>query len=254
MSAERSSEISGFYRRSVAERRRTVQEWAGLTDEQMRSYEFPPGVPAATLERMIENVIGAFPLPLGIATHFRINGKDYLIPMALEEPSVVAAASNTAKLARERGGFTAHATPPVMIGQIQVVQVADPAGARLRILEAKETLLAAANAKDPVLVKFGGGAKDLEVRLVPSSRGPMVVVHLLVDARDAGGMNAVNTMCEALAPEVARLAQGRVVLRIISNLAVHRLARAGRSSRPSGWRPRRPPGRRWSTRSSMPTP
>ncbi|MHB1931760.1 MAG: hydroxymethylglutaryl-CoA reductase, degradative [Thermoplasmata archaeon] len=226
MSGERSSEISGFYRRSVAERRRTVQEWAGLTDEQMAAYEFPPGVPAATLERMIENVIGAFPLPLGVATHFRINGKDYLIPMALEEPSVVAAASNTAKLARERGGFTAHATPPVMIGQIQVVQVADPAAARLRILEAKAALLAAANAKDPVLVKFGGGAQDLEVRLVPSSRGTMVVVHLLVDARDAGGMNAVNTMCEALAPEIARLAEGRVVLRIISNLAVHRLARA----------------------------
>src|SRR5579875_891109 len=226
MSAERSSEISGFYRRTVAERRRTVQEWAGLTDEQMAAYEFPPGVPAATLERMIENVIGAFPLPLGVATHFRINGKDYLIPMALEEPSVVAAASNTAKLARERGGFTAHATPPVMIGQIQVVQVADPAAARLRILEAKAALLAAANAKDPVLVKFGGGAQDLEVRLVPSSRGTMVVVHLLVDARDAGGMNAVNTMCEALAPEIARLAEGRVVLRIISNLAVHRLARA----------------------------
>ncbi|MFG1530534.1 MAG: 3-hydroxy-3-methylglutaryl-CoA reductase, partial [Thermoplasmata archaeon] len=226
MSAERSSEISGFYRRTVAERRRTVQEWAGLTDEQMAAYEFPPGVPAATLERMIENVIGAFPLPLGVATHFRINGKDYLIPMALEEPSVVAAASNTAKLARERGGFTAHSTPPVMIGQIQVVQVADSAAARLRILEAKAALLAAANAKDPVLVKFGGGAKDLEVRLVPSSRGTMVVVHLLVDARDAGGMNAVNTMCEALAPEIARLAEGRVVLRIISNLAVHRLARA----------------------------
>jgi hydroxymethylglutaryl-CoA reductase len=226
MNTERSAEISGFYRRTVAERRRAIQEWAGLTDAEMAAFEFPPGVPAATLERMIENVIGAFPLPLGVATHFRINAKDYLIPMALEEPSVVAAASNSAKLARMKGGFTAHATAPVMIGQIQVLDVSDPSAARLRLLEAKETLLAAANAKDPVLVKFGGGAKDLEVRLIPSPRGTMLVVHLLVDARDAGGMNAVNTMCEALAPEVGRLAGGRVVLRIISNLAIHRLARA----------------------------
>jgi hydroxymethylglutaryl-CoA reductase len=175
---------------------------------------------------MIENVVGVMPLPVGIATNFQVNGRDYLVPMAIEEPSVVAAASNAAKIARAAGGFHAQATPPVMIGQVQIVGVADPAAARLRILDRAPELLAAANAKDPVLVRFGGGAKELEVRIVPSSRGTMVVVHLLVDARDAGGMNAVNTMCEALAPELARLAGGRAVLRIISNLAVHRLARA----------------------------
>jgi hydroxymethylglutaryl-CoA reductase len=222
----RSSEVPGFYRRSTAERREFLRSWAGLSDSELAALEFPPGVDPATLERMIENVVGVMPLPVGIATNFQVNGKDYLIPMAIEEPSVVAAASNAAKVARASGGFFAQATAPVMIGQVQIVGVPDPAAARLRILDRKEGLLAAANAKDPVLVRFGGGAKELEVRLVPSPRGPMVVVHLLVDARDAGGMNAVNTMCEALAPEMARLAGGRAVLRIISNLAVHRLARA----------------------------
>jgi len=223
---ERSSEIPGFYKRSIAERRALVRKWAGLTVEETSAYEFPPGIDQGTLDRMIENVIGVMPLPLGIATNFRINGKDYLIPMAVEEPSVVAAASNAAKVARAAGGFTASTTAPVMIGQVQILDVPDPTAARLRILHRREELLAEANAKDPVLVKFGGGAKDLEVRIVPSTRGTMVIVQLLVDARDAGGMNAVNTMCEALAPELARLAGGRVVLRIISNLAIHRLARA----------------------------
>jgi hydroxymethylglutaryl-CoA reductase len=223
---ERSSEIAGFYRRSVAERRAFLREWAGLTEEEVRAYEFPPGVDPGTLERMIENVVGVMPLPLGIATNFRINDRDYLVPMAIEEPSVVAAASNAAKVARASGGFYAQTTAPVMIGQVQILGVPDPLAARLRIFDRKDELLAAANAKDPMLVKFGGGAKDLEVRIVPSPRGTMVIVHLLVDARDAGGMNAVNTMCEALAPEFARLTGGRVVLRIISNLAVHRLGRA----------------------------
>lgn len=223
---ERSSEIPGFYKRSVAERRAFVKEWGGLTEEEANAFEFPPGIDAGGVDRMIENVIGVMPLPLGIATNFRINGRDYLIPMAIEEPSVVAAASNAAKVARAAGGFAAQTTAPVMIGQVQILDVPDPAAARLRLLQHRDALLDAANAKDPVLVKFGGGAKDLEVRIVPSTRGTMVIAHLLVDARDAGGMNAVNTMCEALAPEFARLTGGRVVLRIISNLAIHRLARA----------------------------
>ncbi|EQD73461.1 hydroxymethylglutaryl-CoA reductase, degradative, partial [mine drainage metagenome] len=222
----RSSDISGLYRQPIAERRALARAWAGLSEEEARAWEFPPGVDPGTLDRMIENVIGVMPIPLGVATHFQVNGKDYLVPMAIEEPSVVAAASNSAKVARTSGGFHAQSTEPVMIGQVQIMDVPDPAAARLRILEARTELLAAANAKDPVLVKFGGGAKELEVRLLPSPRGTMVIVHLLVDARDAGGMNAVNTMCEALAPELARRAGGRAVLRIISNLAVHRLARA----------------------------
>jgi hydroxymethylglutaryl-CoA reductase len=223
---DRSSEIPGFYKLSIEDRRKVVQAWAGLTDAEAKAYDFPPGIDSGILNRMIENVIGAFPLPLGIATNFRVNGTDYLVPMAIEEPSVVAAASNAAKVARRGGGFSALTTPPIMIGQIQVVNVADPEAGRIRILGEKTSLLELANGKDPALVAAGGGAQDLEVRIVPSPRGTMLVVHLTVDARDAGGMNAVNTMCEALAPEIARLARGRVVLRIISNLAIYRLARA----------------------------
>ena len=223
---EKRSDISGFYRRSIEDRRITVRDWAGLTAEELASYEFPPGVDPRLIDRMVENVIGVFPLPLGVATHFRVNDRDYLVPMALEEPSVVAAASNSAKVARLAGGFLASSTEPVMIGQIQLLDVADPAAARLRILHERDRLLSTANALDPVLVKFGGGARELEVRVLESFRGPMVVVHLLVDARDAGGMNAVNTMCEALGPELARIAGGHFRLRIISNLAVHRLVRA----------------------------
>jgi hydroxymethylglutaryl-CoA reductase len=223
---ERTSEIPGFYKRTIEERRKVVQEWGNLTEAEARSYDVPPGIDPEIIDRMVENVIGAFPLPLGVATNFRINGKDYLVPMAIEEPSVVAAASNSAKVARTTGGFRAQTSEPVMIGQIQVMDVVDPGAARHRILAERASLLAAANAKDPMLVKFGGGAREIDVRIVPSPRGTMLVVHLLVDARDAGGMNAVNTMCEALAPTLAKLAGGRVVLRIISNLAIHRVARA----------------------------
>ncbi len=222
----RTSEVPGFYKRSLAERREFVRAWGELTAEELRALDFPPGFEAGLAERMIENVVGVLPVPVGIATNFLVNGKDYLVPMAIEEPSVVAAASNAAKVARAAGGFRSQSTEPVMIGQVQLVGVPDPEAARLRILDRRDELLAAANAKDPVLVKFGGGAKGLEVRVLASPRGPMVIVHLLVDARDAGGMNAVNTMCEALAPELARISGGRPRLKIISNLAVHRLARA----------------------------
>jgi hydroxymethylglutaryl-CoA reductase len=228
---EKSSEISGFYRLSIEARRNVLREWAGLTDAELAAYDFPPGIEPGVFDRMIENVVGSYAYPLGIATNFRINQKDYLVPMAIEEPSVVAAASNAAKVARAEGGFSAQTTPPIMIGQVQVLDVADPAAGRLRILAARDALLEKANAQDPMLVKFGGGARDLEVRVIPSPRGTMLVVHLLVDARDAAGMNAVNTMCEALAPDLGRLAGGRSLLRIISNLAVHRLARASATFR-----------------------
>jgi hydroxymethylglutaryl-CoA reductase len=175
---------------------------------------------------MIENVIGTMPLPLGVAVNFVINGKEVLIPMAIEEPSVVAAASNAAKMARDAGGFEAHTTEPVMIGQIQLVDVPDPSTAKERILEMKNELLEFCNAKDPVLVKFGGGARDVEVRVLDTLQGPMVIVHLLVDCRDAMGANAVNTMAEAAAPLLEEATGGRAYLRIISNLADRRLARA----------------------------
>jgi hydroxymethylglutaryl-CoA reductase len=228
---EKSSEISGFYRLPIDARRKILREWADLTDAELAAYDFPPGIDPGIFDRMIENVVGSYAYPLGIATNFRINHKDYLVPMAIEEPSVVAAASNAAKVARAEGGFSAQTTSPIMIGQVQILDVADPAAGRLRILAARETLLEKANAQDPMLVKFGGGARDLEVRVIPSPRGTMLVVHLLVDARDAAGMNAVNTMCEALAPDLARLAGGRSLLRIISNLAVYRLARASATFR-----------------------
>ena len=228
---EKSSEISGFYRLPIEGRRKVLRDWADLTDAELAAYDFPPGIDPGIFDRMIENVVGSYAYPLGIATNFRINQKDYLVPMAIEEPSVVAAASNAAKVARAEGGFSAQTTSPIMIGQVQVLDVADPAAGRLRILAARDALLGKANAQDPMLVKFGGGARDLEVRVIPSPRGTMLVVHLLVDARDAAGMNAVNTMCEALAPELGRLAGGRSLLRIISNLAIHRLARASATFR-----------------------
>jgi hydroxymethylglutaryl-CoA reductase len=177
-------------------------------------------------DRMIENVIGAFPLPLGIGVNFLINGKDYLVPMAIEEPSVVAAASYAAKMVREGGGFHTSSTAPVMIGQIQVVDLADPEEAKRRVLAAKAEILKMANEQDPVLASVGGGAKDLDAKIIQTTQGPMLIVELHVDCRDAMGANAVNTMAEAVAPLVEQVTGGRVYLRIISNLATKRLARA----------------------------
>lgn len=178
------------------------------------------------LDGMIENVVGVFELPVGIATNFMINGIERLVPMAIEEPSVVAAASKAAKLAREMGGFTCSTTDPVMIGQVQLVNIDDPDHAMNILKGAKEGLIDIANSKDPMLLRLGGGCRDIEIRRLDGEMGPMIILHLLVDCRDAMGANAVNTMAEAVAPEVERLTGGNVVLRIISNLAVHRLARA----------------------------
>jgi hydroxymethylglutaryl-CoA reductase len=223
---EKTSAIRGFYRLSIEERRKILQQFADLTKDEMSLLAAFGPLEASTADRMIENVVGTFPFPLGIATNFQINGRDILVPMALEEPSVVAAASNAARMARQTGGFTAGTTDPVMIGQIQVADITDMDNAEKSITGQKENLLKVANAQDPVLVKFGGGARDLEVRRLETIMGPMIVVHLLVDARDAMGANAVNTMCEALAPLIEDLTGGKVYLRILSNLAEHRLARA----------------------------
>ncbi len=223
--AERSSRIEGFYKLPIPERVRIVKDFGGLTDDEARALT-GAGVDPSIPDRMVENAVGAFPLPLGIATNFTINGKDYLVPMAIEEPSVVAAASNAAKMARGKGGFTTRSTDPVMIGQVQVTGVTDPEGARTRLLARKDDLLRLANAQDPMLIKLGGGARDVEVRIIKTLEGTNVVVHLLVDVRDAMGANAVNTMAEATAPLIEEISGGRVYLRILSNLAVHRLARA----------------------------
>ncbi|MEM3477189.1 MAG: hydroxymethylglutaryl-CoA reductase, degradative [Archaeoglobaceae archaeon] len=218
--------LPGFYNLSVEERLKKVAEIAKLSDEEMKAVISTAKLPIDIANRMIENVIGTFELPLAIATNFLIDGKDYLIPMVIEEPSVVAAASNAAKMAREGGGFVTDYTSPLMIGQIQLVDVKNPFSAKFEILKNKEEIIAKANECDPVLVKLGGGCKDIEVRLIDSIVGKMLVVHLIVDVRDAMGANAVNTMCEKVAPFVARIANAKAHLRIISNLAIYRLARA----------------------------
>jgi hydroxymethylglutaryl-CoA reductase len=220
------SQISGFYKKSPEERLRILAEQRGLAEGDVAALSTTGPMAMDQVDRMIENVIGTMALPLGIAVNFRVNGRDVLVPMAIEEPSVVAAASNAAKMARTKGGFTASTSGPIMIGQVQLVDIADPHGARIAILEHRDRILAVCNEKDPILVKLGGGAKDIDVRVVSSPEGPMVVTHLLVDCRDAMGANAVNTMAEAVAPYLEEITGGRVYLRIISNLAVKRLARA----------------------------
>ena len=203
-----------------------VQRLTGITEEEAKTLSSTGGLPIETADRMIENVVGGITVPLGIAVNFLINGKDYLVPMALEEPSVVAAASNAAKMARMKGGFKVTNTGPMMIGQIQVVGVPDPNGAKMKLLNRREAILAKANEQDPMLVSLGGGAKEVNVRVVSSIRGPMVIAELIVNTGDAMGANAVNTMAEAVAPMVEQFTKGRVLLRIISNLADRRLVRA----------------------------
>ncbi len=219
------SRIPGFYKLPPEERLEKVKEISGIDDEDA-DVIFKGKVDLDLLDKMIENVVGVFPLPLGIATNFLINDKDYLIPMAIEEPSVVAAASNAAKMARVKGGFHTSMTDPVMIAQIQLTGVKDPWSAKMKILEHKEEIMKMCDERDSILVKFGGGARDVQVRVIDSDSGPMVITHLLVDTRDAMGANAVNTMAEYVAPYIEKLTGGKVYLRILSNLAVFRIARA----------------------------
>jgi hydroxymethylglutaryl-CoA reductase len=222
----KTSAISGFYKLTPKERLAKVKEFADLSDEECTVLANTGALSIEVAERMIENVIGAFPLPLGIGVNFQINGKDYLVPMAIEEPSVVAAASYAAKMVRDSGGFHTSSTTPVMIGQIQTVGIKDPYAARQRVLAAKAEILKKANDQDPVLNSFGGGAKDLEAKVIRTTQGDMLITELHVDCRDAMGANAVNTMAEAVAPMIETLTGGHVYLRIITNLAVKRLARA----------------------------
>ena len=222
----RSSSVSGFYKLTPKERLAFVKEFASLSDEECFLLQNTGSLPLDLADRMIENVIGAIPIPLGIGVNFQINQRDYLIPMAIEEPSVVAAASYAAKMVRDGGGFYTSSTPPVMIGQIQAVGIKDPDAAKLRVLEAKEEILKKANEQDPVLASVGGGAKDLDAKVIHTSQGTMLIAELHVDCRDAMGANAVNTMAEAVAPLIECITGGRVYLRIISNLATKRLARA----------------------------
>lgn len=223
----RSSRLPGFYQRPLPERIALVGEWAGLTAAEQAVLLGMTGLTAAQADHMIENAIGVYALPMGIATNFLINGRDYLIPMVVEEPSVVAACSFAAKLARAGGGFIATSDEPIMIGQIQVLDVDNVYAAAGRVWEIRDKLLDRANDPTTSIVKRGGGARDIELRPLPASPvGPMLVVHLLYDTRDAMGANAINTACEQIAPLIEAATGGRANLKILSNLADRRKARA----------------------------
>ncbi|MGA7740710.1 MAG: hydroxymethylglutaryl-CoA reductase, degradative [Polyangia bacterium] len=222
--SDSNSRIPEFRRLSLADRRRELAVHAGLNSDDLAVLD-TGGLAAADAGRMIENVAGIYALPLGVALNFQVNQRDYLVPMAVEEPSVVAAASYAARMVRAGGGFSATADPPIMIAQIELRDVGDPPAARARIEAARAEILALANSSQTVLVSVGGGACDLQVRHVTGSTQSRLVVHLHVNCRDAMGANSVNTMAETVAPRLAELARGRVGLRILSNLADRRLVR-----------------------------
>ncbi|MCP4417505.1 MAG: hydroxymethylglutaryl-CoA reductase, degradative [Chloroflexi bacterium] len=224
--SQRTSRLPGFYKKSLLERVQIVSEWAGLENGDTAML-IGQGLANEQADKMIENTLGTFALPLGIAVNFLINGRDYLIPMAVEEPSVLAAVSNAAKKIRAGGGFHTSATDPVMIGQIQVLDIPDMDAAINAISAHNDELLETANCCDRIIVKLGGGARKIETRPFPNTPvGPMLIVHLHFDTRDAMGANAINTSLEALAPRIAELTNGRTSLRILSNLADQRTATA----------------------------
>jgi hydroxymethylglutaryl-CoA reductase len=219
-----SSRLPGFYKMKMSERLRRLAEQ--LDGEELRGLGQSATLPLANADAMIENAVGVLGLPVGIGLNFLINGEDVLVPMAVEEPSVIAAVSLAAKIAREGGGFKAEADEPRMIGQVQVTELANPEAARAAILRSREEILAAANALHPAMKMRGGGAKDLQVRLIKVGEETHAIVHLIVDTQEAMGANLINTMCEGVAPLIERVTAGRVRLRILSNLADLRLARA----------------------------
>src|SRR5687767_57120 len=221
------SRLPNFRSLTPAQRLRALADAGIVTPADAELLAKPGALPSAAADGMIENVIGTFELPLAVASNFRINGKDVVVPMVVEEPSIVAAASFMAKLVRESGGFFTSSSLPLMRAQIQLVGVADPYGARQAILRARAELIEVANGRDKVLVGLGGGCRDIEVHVFANTpRGPMVVTHLIVDVRDAMGANTVNTMAEAVATRIENITGGSVRLRILSNLADLRLARA----------------------------
>ncbi len=222
----KSSRIKGFYKLSIEERLDKVAEFSRLSKEEKSLIYRTSSLPIDVADRMIENVIGTFELPFAVATNFLIDGKDYLIPMVIEEPSVVAAASNAARMARVKGGFKTSYSGSIMIGQIQVTKLKNPHAAKFEIYSHKDEIIEKANEQDPILIKLCGGCKDVVARVIETIKGQMLIVHLVVDVKDAMGANAVNTMCEAVAPLIEKITKGKVYLRIISNLATYRIARA----------------------------
>jgi len=223
---EKTSRIPGLHKMTIEERIEAVKAFADLSSDEAALLGRCSVLALNTADRMIENVIGTFEIPLGIVPNMVVNGREVLVPLAVEESSVVAALANAAKMVRSGGGFFTSTSAPIMIAQIQAVDINDPFAAKIKILERREEIISKANEQDPVLVKLGGGCRDIEVRVVDSVKGPMVITHILVDTRDAMGANAVNTMAEALAPYIEKWTGGKVFLRILSNLADRRIARA----------------------------
>lgn len=222
----RTSRLSGFYKLGRDERLAEIQAVCGLDEAGVEALKNSSALPFELLDRLVENAIGGFTVPVGIATNMIVDGRDVLIPMATEESSVIAAVGNTARQCRDTGGFTTSISGTEMIAQIQMVKLTDPWAARAKILEKKAEIAEICDGCDPILVKLGGGFRDLEVRIIDGQTGPMVVVHIIVDTRDAMGANAVNTMAEKLAPSLAGWTGGQHHLRILSNLADRRVARA----------------------------
>ncbi len=220
-----SSRIPGFYQLDMRSRHRELAQRFDLTEEEIGLLRGAGVDGLAIADKMVENCVGVLRLPIGLGLNFQVNGRDYVVPMAVEEPSVVAAASNMARIIRASGGFSAGASESLMIAQVQVLAIDDPILARAAIEQATDRILDAANQRHPNMVARGGGAKSLEVRLL-DTEPQMLVVHLLVDCRDAMGANIVNDMAEGVAPLIEEVSGGRVRLRILSNLADRRLARA----------------------------
>jgi hydroxymethylglutaryl-CoA reductase len=221
----RTSRLPGFYKVSVEERRALVSDATGESARDIARALEAGGLDEDTADKFVENVIGIYGLPYGVALNVRVNGRDYVVPMVVEEPSVVAAASNAARMIREGGGFQAEVDEPLMTAQIQLTHVREREAAAARIVAAETTLLEVADEAIPGLTERGGGARAIEVRLVGTDRDAMLVVHVLVDCRDAMGANLVNGLAERIAPMLAELAGGRIGLRILSNLCDHRCVR-----------------------------
>ena len=219
------SDISGFYKLSLEERQYKLAKLINLTHEEIKLLQDLGYFTPTQIDTLIENVIGSYQLPLGIALNFKINGKDYILPMVIEEPSVVAAASNAAKIARKMGGFQSEEVKSIMISQIQITQLKDIAAAKEILVRNKEKILKIANEQDPLLNKLGGGALDIEIREIQTNKGKMLILHLLVNVLDAMGANIVNTMAEAVTPYIEEISRGKIYLRIVSNLATHRIAK-----------------------------
>ncbi len=221
-----SSDISGFYKLSLEERQQQLVKLLNLTQEEFELMRTIGYFSPSQIDRLIENVVGSYQLPLGIAFNFKINNKDYIIPMVIEEPSVVAAASKIAKIARKHGGFVSDEVKSIMISQIQLTNVKNLDKAKENIGKNKDKILSIANEQDPLLNQLGGGAKDLEIREIETRKGKMLILHLLVDVRDAMGANVVNTMAEAVTPYIEEICDAKIYLRIVSNLATHRIAKS----------------------------